>query len=152
MIDRILRQLAGRAEPSPEPGVDPVRAAIAAVLVEAAHADGVYLEAEREMIDHILAERFDIGEAEAAELRGAGEEAHAEATDLVRFTRVLKEAIPLEERVGVIEAVWRVIYADDHREAHEANLVRRLCGLLYVPDREAGLARQRVTGESDPTR
>jgi uncharacterized tellurite resistance protein B-like protein len=146
MLDRILKRLARPATEEPEAREDAARAAIAAVLVEAAHADGAYLESERAVIDRILAERFGLDADGAARLRASGEEAHAEAADLVRFTRVLKDTIPIEERVEVIEAVWRVIYADDQREAHEANLVRRLCGLLYVPDREAGLARQRVTG------
>lgn len=149
MLDRILKRLARPATEEPEDREDAARAAIAAVLVEAAHADGTYLESERAVIDRILAERFGLDADGAARLRASGEEAHAEAADLVRFTRVLKDAIPIEERVDVIEAVWRVIYADDEREAHEANLVRRLCGLLYVPDREAGLARQRVTAEED---
>ena len=44
----------------------------------------------------------------------------------------------------MIEAVWEIAYADGTRDHDENALVRRLCGLLYVPDREAGLARQRV--------
>ena len=67
-----------------------------------------------------------------------------DAMDLVQFTRVVKEAVPFDERVEVIEAVWRVIYADGDRDYEESALVRKLCGLLYVPDRDAGLARQRV--------
>ena len=45
------------------------------------------------------------------------------------------------------EAVWRVIYADGDLDHNESSLVRRLSGLLYVPDQDAGLARQRVTDE-----
>ena len=141
MFDKIIQALRAPAEQS-----DPLteQVAIAAILVEAAHADGIYLDAEKAMIDRILAQRFSVTPAAATHLRAQGEEAHAGATDLVRFTRVLKETVPIERRVGVIEAVWSVIYADTERDADEANLVRRLAGLLYVPDRDAGLARQRV--------
>ncbi len=55
--------------------------------------------------------------------------------------------MPHEDRVAVIEAVWRVIYADGELDDEESSLVRRLCGLLYVPDQDAGLARQRVTDQ-----
>lgn len=120
------------------------RIAIAAILVEAARADDEYLDAERAMIDAILAERFDLDPEGAADLRRQGEEAHVDAVDLVRFTRAIKEAVPHDDRVDVIEAVWRVIYADDARDPDESALVRRLCGLLYVSDRDAGLARQKV--------
>ncbi len=129
-------------------GPDPVQTALAAILVEAARADGAYLDAERAMIDRILTERYALDATEAASLRAKAEQAQEEATDLVRFTRVIKDAVPYEDRLAVIEAVWQVIYADDEREAHENALVRRLCGLLYVPDRDAGLARQRVAGNT----
>lgn len=148
MLDALIRRLTGTGEDRTEDREDAQRTAVAAILVEAARADGVYLPDERATIEHVLAERFDLDAAAARRVRVAGEEAQAEAADIVRFTRVLKDAIPHEDRVQVIEAVWRVIYADDDQEAHEANLVRRLCGLLYVPDREAGLARQRVTGQA----
>ena len=62
----------------------------------------------------------------------------------MRFTRVVKNAVPHEERIGVIEAVWEVVYADGVREMHESALIRQLCGLLHLEDREVGLARQRV--------
>lgn len=120
------------------------RIAVAAILVEAAHADDVYLPAEQAMIDRILAERYDLSATDAAALRAEGETAQAEAVDLVRFTRAVKDAVPHEDRVSVIEAVWHVIYADDDRDEGESALVRRLCGLLYVADQDAGLARQKV--------
>lgn len=145
MFDRLIQRLTGPAE-APDEGPPPEQLAIAAVLVEAARADDAYLDAEKAMIDRILSERFGVSPDDAAALRAEGEAAQADATDLVRFTRVLKDTIPIEARVEVIEAVWRVIYADDDRDADEANLIRRLAGLLYVPDRDAGMARQRVTG------
>ena len=145
MLESLIKRLSGAPEPV-EIGHPADQIAIAAILVEAARADDEYLDAERQIIEQILIDQFAITTEQAQELRGMGEQAQSEATDLVRFTRVLKDAIPIDERVRVIEAVWRVVYADDKRDADEANLIRRLCGLLYVPDREAGLARQRVFG------
>jgi len=144
MLDSLIKRLTGAPRAGPEDRAAAARVAIAAVLVEAALADHVYLESERAVIDRILGERFGLTPGDAAALRAEGEAAQAGAVDLVRFTRVLKDAIPIEDRLEVIVAVWRVIYADDDKDAHESNLVRRLCGLLYVPDRDAGLARQRV--------
>lgn len=147
MLDRLIKSLT--SGPAPEDTGPPAdRIAIAAILVEAARADDQYLDAERAMIDGILMDRYGVDTAGAKALREDGEAAQAEATDIVRFTRVLKDAIPYEDRVSVIEAVWRVVYADDDRDADEANLIRRLCGLLYVPDRDAGLARQRVRSQT----
>ena len=141
MIEKLMKALTGNGEDPEEAG----RVAIAAVLVEAARSDGAYHGHEEATIDRVLAGRFGLTHAQAAALRGQGEEAQAEAVDLVRFTRAIKDAVPLEDRIAVIEAVWRVIYADGELDHNESSLVRRLSGLLYVPDQDAGLARQRVT-------
>ncbi len=142
MID-LFRKLAGRTG-NERPAQADERAALAAILVEAAHADGAYDAEEAERIARVLATRYGLSAADAAALRAEGEAAHAESIDLVRFTRAVKYAVPHEERVGVIEAVWEVVYADGVREMHESALIRKLCGLLHIEDREAGLARQRV--------
>lgn len=143
MLTQILEALSGGGETS-DGAENAGRVAIAAILVEAARADGDYLERERVMIDHVLAERFSITPAEAAALRARGEEAQAEAVDLVHFTRAIKDAVAYEDRVGVIEALWWVILADDEVDYQESALVRRLAGLLYVSDQDSGIARQRV--------
>ncbi len=142
MIDLLLR-LIGRSGDEPPSQADE-RTALAALLVEAARADGTYDTDESERIARVLSTRYGLSASEAAALRADGEAAQAKAVDLVRFTRVVKKAVACEERVGVIEAVWEVIYADGEREMHESALIRKLCGLLHIEDREAGLARQRV--------
>lgn len=149
MFEQILTALTGNDAERQDDRADAGRVAIAAILVEAARSDETYQDRERQMIDRVLAERFGLAAAGAEALRQRGEEAQAEAVDLVRFTRAIKDAVPFEDRVGVIEAVWRVIFADQGQAGEESALVRRLSGLLYVPDQEAGLARQRVVG--DPT-
>ena len=147
MIKNLLSILNGEQPASTEDKTQAARVAIAALLAEAAWADGEYLDAERTTIEAVLAERFGLEPAAARALREEGEAAQSEAVDLVRFTRVVKDSVPFEDRVEVLEALWRVIYADGNRDAEEGNLIRRLAGLLYVPDREAGLARQRVMAD-----
>lgn len=143
MLDRLLtlfRDPEAEVDLTEEDG----RVAVAALLVEAAHADDVYDEAERAVIARVLARRYGLDVAAAEALRAEGEAAQAAATDLVRFTQGVKRAVAHEDRIAVIEAIWEVAFADGSRDHREDALVRRLCGLLYVPDREAGLARQRV--------
>ena len=139
----LFKRLVDRPADTPVAAQD-ARAAVAALLVEAAHADGSYEAAERDRILRVLRSRYAIGAADAEALCREGEAAHDAAVDLVRFTRAVKDAVPHEDRLGVLEAVWEVIYADGHRDHHESALVRKLCGLLHVEDREAGLVRQRV--------
>ena len=69
--------------------------------------------------------------------------AEAAAQDTVQFTRLIKEAVPYEERVGVVEALWRVAAADGIN-ADEHGLMRLVANLLGVTDQDSGLARQRA--------
>jgi len=142
MIDLLRRLMSAGSDQPPAPADE--RVALAALLVEAAHADGTYDADEAERILRVLGARYGLTKMEAVSLRGEGEAAQAAAVDLVRFTRAVKDAVPYKARTAVIEAVWEVIYADGEREMHESALMRKLCGLLHVEDREAGLARQRV--------
>jgi uncharacterized tellurite resistance protein B-like protein len=140
MIDMLLRLVSRPAEvPPADEGL-----AFAALLVEAARADGDYAPEEKAQIGRILAARFGLDAAGAARLRAEGEAAQAEAADVVRYTRAVKETVAYEDRLAVIEALWEVIYADGEREMHESALMRKLCGLLHLADQDSGIARQRV--------
>ena len=118
--------------------------AAATLLVEAACLDGHYGEAEQAAIDSLLQQRFGLNEAEAQTLRDLALAEQSEANQLLGFTRVIKDRYSPEERIELIEMVWEAAYADGELHAHEANLLRRLGGLLYVSDRERGEARKRV--------
>ena len=56
----------------------------------------------------------------------------------------MKDGFSHDERVRMIEMLWEVVLADDEIHDHEANLLRRVAGLIYVSDRESGDARKRV--------
>ena len=73
-----------------------------------------------------------------------GERAASESAELFHFTRIVNERLSLEERVELIEMLWEVAYADRVLDEYEDSLLRRVGGLIYVPDRERGMARQRV--------
>jgi uncharacterized tellurite resistance protein B-like protein len=144
MLADLMRRLAGRPEDDAVlPGEDQ-RIAVAALLVIAAHADHDYAEAERAQIDHVLAQRYGLSAAAAAALRAQGEAAEAAASDLYRFTALVKKGVPHEERHAVLEAMWRVVLADDHREMHEEALMRRITDLLGLDSRDSVQARQRA--------
>ncbi|MEM7489430.1 MAG: TerB family tellurite resistance protein, partial [Pseudomonadota bacterium] len=81
---------------------------------------------------------------EATKLRGEAEALEAEAPDDVRFTRAIKEGVPLDDRIAVIEALWSVVLADGTRDEEEDGLLRLLANLLGVNDRDSNIARRRV--------
>jgi uncharacterized tellurite resistance protein B-like protein len=142
MFSDLLRRLAAPApERLPEPDA---RLALAALMVRVARTDGDYAPEEIDRIDRILMRRHGLVRADAAALRAQAEELEAEAPDTVRFTKAIKDAVSLEDRVAVIEALWSVVLADGTRDEEEDGLLRLLANLLGINDRDSNLARRRV--------
>ena len=142
MLQDLIRRLAG--PPAPHPlHPDDARLAMAALMVRISRTDGSYSQAERRRIDAMLIERYRLDAAGAARIRAEAEVAEEGAQDTVQFTRLIKQAVPYEERTGVVEALWRVA-ATDGINADERGLMRLVSELLGVSDVDSGLARQRV--------
>lgn len=132
---------------------DDLHLAAAILLIEAAHLDGEFDAAEQTTVRRVLAEKFELTADETTSLIEVAESRHQHAVEISTFTRAIKEGYPSERRVEVIEMLWEVVLADGELHAYEANLLRRIGGLIYVSDRENGEARQRVAerlqGSSD---
>ena len=139
MLQAILRALSAPAPTRlPEPDA---RLALAALLVRVARTDGLYSAEEVEHIDRVLMARHGLGPFEVARLRSEAEALEEVAPDTVRFTRALKEAVPLEERKALAVALWEVALADGERDAGEDNELRVLARLLGLTDVESAEAR-----------
>jgi len=134
---------------NPDPLTDTdARIPLTALLVRIARSDNDYAASEMIRIEEIAQTRFGLSKTEAARLRADAEQFEAEAPDTVRFTRAIKDAVPYEARIGVIEALWQVALADGERDQHEDALIRLAANLLGVNDRDSALARRRVDDQS----
>ncbi len=147
MIAELLKRLSGAHTTDPLPHED-ARIALAALMVRVARTDGNYSPEEKARIDNVLIETYAITEAEAAGLRTDAETAESQAADTVRFTRLIKDAVPYEHRKDVVEALWRVA-ATDGINADEHGLLRLVANLVGVSDVDSGLARQRALKRSE---
>ena len=121
-----------------------LQVAAAALMIEAARADGTFGEAERQVIEALLVRHFQMPPELARQLMAQAERAADESVAWQGFTHAIKEALAPEQRLEIIEMLWEVAYADGHLHDYEASLLRRVAGLLYVSDRESGEARLRV--------
>ena len=146
MFGEFLKKLT-QSEPAPLQDAD-ARLALAALLVRVARSDGDYTSQEAGRIDRILAKRYDLSPFDAPKLRADAETLESEAPDTVRFTRAIKDAVPFEERVGVIEALWDIVLSDGERDERENATLRLVANLLGVNDRDSNLARRRVDNRS----
>lgn len=148
MIEHIKALLTGRggaaAGAQADHEIKALRRAVAALLVQAAHLDGTFGEAERACIETLLADRFALAPDDLAALMAEAEQMCAAAVDNYEFTRTISQQFDHEERIGIIEMLWDVAFADGALHPYEGNLLRRVAGLLYVTDQESGAARKRV--------
>ena len=131
-------------DPAPLPDAD-ARLALTALLVRIARSDNTYDPSERALIDQIITERYGLDASGTEALRQNAETLESEAPDTVRFTRAIKDAVAYEDRLKVIEALWKVVLADGTRASEEDALLRLVANLLGITDKESALARQRVS-------
>ena len=144
MIKDLLNRLI-QPEPEPLPDAD-ARLALTALLVRVARSDNQYTADEKGRLDEITQARYALSASDANALRAEAEALEADAPDTVRFTRAIKDAVPYEDRLGVIEALWKVVLADGKREQEEDALLRLVANLLGVTDQDSARARQRIAG------
>ena len=123
---------------------DELRIAAAALLVQAAQMDDAFDAHERSKVLELVTYRFDLNREESLSLLAAAEERVAQANQLHGFMRVVNKAFDQAERIELLEMLWEVVYADGALHDYEANLMRRLNGLLHVSDQESAAARNRA--------
>jgi len=116
---------------------------VAALLVHAAKIDEVYTDVEKKIIKKALIS-LDLTTPEDAEvLLLTAEKKEKESNQIVEFTREIKKK-PIEFKLKIIEILWKIVYSDGTNDNYESNLIRRLCGLLYISDKESGEIRLKV--------
>ncbi len=123
---------------------DELHLAAAALMVEAARLDGTFDDSERTQISQILRRRFDLDAESVDRLIEAAVATVDTVPEIYGFTRTIRQNFSHDERISMLEMLWEVAYADGELHEYEASLLRQVTGLLYVTDRENGIARKAV--------
>ena len=123
------------------------RVATAALLVHAATVDGAMSDAERDKLQSLLRQRFELDDVAAGALIGEGAVADDKAVDLYHFTHLLNASLDDNDRLRMVEMMWMVAYTDGAVSDYEDNLIWRVADLLGVSSTERIALRHRVASQ-----
>ena len=116
---------------------------IIALLIHAAKIDENYTENERKIIKNVIVDLNEINSNQADELLKLAEEKEKESNQIIGFTKEIKK-YSMEFRLKIIEMLWKIVYSDGSSDSYESNLIRRVCGLLYVSDKDSGMIKVKI--------
>jgi uncharacterized tellurite resistance protein B-like protein len=128
-----------------------VQRAACVLLLEVAHADNLLMENELAELTRSLMARFGLDAQNALELIEESETVRQGSHDLWQFARIINDSLTVEEKTGLLEDIWRVIYADGHLQHHEDHLIHKLMDLLRLNHKQFIAAKIKVLEESKST-
>ena len=105
---------------------------ISALLVHAAKIDEIYSDHEKNLIKNFIKSYFLIEDANSI-LKDA-EKLESSSNQLLNYTNIIKQN-SLDFKKDILEHLWKIIISDNSIDQYESNLMRRICGLIYVPDK-----------------
>ena len=116
---------------------------IIALLIHAAKIDENYTEIEKKIIIKTIIQLNQVSPNEAEKLLKIAEKKEEESNQIVEFTREIKK-YSMELRLKIIEIIWKIVYSDGTSDNYESNLIRRICGLLYISGKDNGIIKTKV--------
>ena len=121
-----------------EPIFDTLKISISALLIQTAAYDGVFDDIEKDKIKSLLKKYFDLSNERLEELFSLTLKINDDSNDIQQFTRKLNENLDYDEKLEIIEMMWKIIIVDGHIDDYENSLIRKISGLLYIQDSDVG--------------
>ena len=119
---------------------------IAALLIHAAKIDLDYSSKEEEIIEQTML-KIGAKKENIKEIIQNGKEIENNSNQILEFTKEVKN-MSNENKIEIIESLWRIIYSNDEADIYEANLMRRLAGLLYIDSKLMGDIKEKIKQEN----
>ena len=115
---------------------------IACLLIHAAKIDENYTSEEKEMIKKTVKKLYpDLDNLD--DVVSKAEQKESDSNHIQEFTKDVK-SLSLENKIIIVETLWRIILSDGKSDIYENNLMRRLAGLLYLDDKVVGETKVKV--------
>ena len=136
MIDKIKRFFdkaqAEVSKDAPQTTEHDIRVAACALFVEIARIDEEFSDAEMDTIMAILKEKYGLSQEHADALIAEAEKKLDKSVDLWQFSNLINENYSNEEKIEIIETLWRIVYVDGKMDEHEHYLMGKLQNLLRL--------------------
>ena len=123
---------------------DTVQIAISTLMIQTAVYDGVFDEQEKSKILELIKKYFNFNEDQKLSLFKIAMQVNDDSNDMQQFTRVLNDNLSEEEKLNIIEMLWKIIISDGHIDDYENALIRKISGLLYISDRDVGQIKKKL--------
>ena len=114
---------------------------ISALLVHAANIDEIYSDHEKDLIKEFI--NSYLKNENSSDILKKAEEVENNSNQLLSYTNIIKQN-SMDIKKDIIEHLWKVIISDNSVDQYEANLMRRICGLIYFPDKESAEIKLRL--------
>ena len=118
---------------------------IVALLVHVANIDENYTDHEKKIIKEFIIS-FSYNKIDTEEILRESEKLESDSVQLLSFTNLIKKE-PLEIKTEVMEHLWKIIISDQSVDQYETSLMRRICGLIYFPDKLSGDIKLKILGQ-----
>ena len=126
-----------------------IEEAVVVLLLRAANIDGKKDEQEIEAIKRLIIQQFNYDEEKADMLITSASEKEESSADLFEWSKIINDHYDLESKKIVFSMMCEIICADGLIDPFESNLIRRLSGLLYISDKDAGAIKKKVMNNKD---
>ena len=113
------------------------------MLIHAAKIDENYTDTEKKIIKKAIMDLNEISSEKAENILKLAVEKEKESNQIIEFTKEVKK-YSMEFRLKIIEIIWKIVYSDGTSDNYESNLIRRICGLLYISDKDNGIIKMKV--------
>lgn len=150
MLNRIISLLQKAGNETDQERFEKVQVATCALLLEVAHSDGDYKAVEAKVVHDLLEKKFNLSPVAIAELIEHAQNSRAETHDLFQFAREINAHFSSEEKLDIMESIWRIIYADGTLDKFEDSLARQLATLLRLTHKDVINRKLKVRDEIGP--
>ncbi len=124
-----------------------IQVATCVILLEVARSNDDFSRVEKTTVAAILKGRFELSDEAVEDLLEVARKSREESVDLWEFTNLVNERYSRDEKREILEAAWKVIYADDKLDMYEDHFVHKLAKLLRLEHRDLIAAKLKVKGE-----